>query len=250
MKTLFTILTGGLISVSAFASDVTVSLSNSNKYQVLIDSRNVSGGNYSNDNTVYLRNLSSGQHTIQVIRTRGNDRDYGRNGRNNNNDVVYSSSFIVQPQYDLFISVDKNGRVNVNERRNNNYGNSNSRNGRRNDDGKYDRNNGYGNNGRYDNTYRSPMNDNNFNQLIQNIKRQWFGKLGTAKQSIENSANYFNTYQVRQILQIFSSDKDRLELAKLAYNKTVDRNNYRQLYDLLSYNAQAELDSYIGNSRY
>src|SRR5215218_8327408 len=100
MKTLFTILTGGLISVSAFASDVTVSVSNSNKYQVLIDGRNVSGRNYSNDNTVNLRNLSSGQHTIQVVQARGNDRDYGRNGRNNNNNgVVYSSSFVVQPQY-------------------------------------------------------------------------------------------------------------------------------------------------------
>lgn len=284
MKTLFTLLSGALLSISAFASDVTVTLSNNNKYQVLIDGRNLYNNGYSNNsNTFYLRNLSTGQHNIQVVRARNNN-----NGRwnNNNNDVVYSSSFSVEPQYDLFIQVDNRGRVAMDQRRtayNGGYNNGNGRYGRdrdrdhdgdrdgddrRNDrngnwnNGGYgnDNNRGYGNGhngsynngsyGGYGNSNRAAMNDADFNQLVQHIRSQWFGKFNTAKQTVSNASYYFSTYQVRQVLQIFSSESDKLELAKLAYRQTVDPNNYRQLYDLFSYNGQTELDNYIRSFRY
>jgi len=98
------------ISASAFANDVTVYLYNNNKYQVLIDGRNLYNSGYSKRNTFSLPNVSSGQHSIQVIRARNNNG----NGRWNNgyaNDVVYSNSFSVDPQYDLFTQVDNRGRV-------------------------------------------------------------------------------------------------------------------------------------------
>ncbi|MGE5520059.1 MAG: DUF4476 domain-containing protein, partial [Candidatus Dadabacteria bacterium] len=63
-------------------------------------------------------------------------------------------------------------------------------------------------------------------------------------------SNYFTTYQVGQLLQIFSSESDRLELAKLAYRNTVDQQNYRQLYSQFSYQSQNELDQYIRSYRY
>ena len=62
--------------------------------------------------------------------------------------------------------------------------------------------------------------------------------------------NYFYTDQVRQVLEIFSSEKDRLELAKVAYYRTVDVQNFRQLYNLFSSQGQAELDRTIGRTRY
>lgn len=52
------------------------------------------------------------------------------------------------------------------------------------------------------------------------------------------------------MLQIFSSENDRLALAKLEYRQTVDPNNYRQLCDLFSANGQADLDNYIHSYRY
>lgn len=280
MKKLFTLFLGGLVTVSAFANDVTVTFSGNKKYEVVIDGRSISGYGY-NGNTININDLRIGQHSLQVYKSKGNNTW-------NNNNVVYSSDFTIRPQYDLFINVDKKGRVQMDERINNNYGNNggygtndgnwgnnrrrhhhddnygnndqNDRYGRNSrndgDDDDYGRNNGsygsnngsYGNNGGWNNNYSNAMSDADFNQLLQKIRGQWFGKLSTAKTSVTN--NYLATYQVRQILQIFSSENDKLQLAELAYRNTVDQNNFRQLYDLFSYQGQAALDNYIRNYRY
>jgi hypothetical protein len=109
------------------------------------------------------------------------------------------------------------------------------------------KNGGY-NNGGYNNDYHQAISDRDFNQVLQKIRNQWIGKLSTAKDEV--NSNYFNAYQVKQILQIFSSESDKLELAKLSYKNVVDRQNFRQLYDLFSYQAQTELDKYTRDAGY
>lgn len=265
MKNIFTLLLGGLLTTTAFANNITLTFPNNRNYQVMIDGRDVNGYNYSN-NTIYLNNLQYGQHSIEVYRMK-------KNGRKNN--LVYSSSFSSSPQYDLNINIDNNGRVQMYQNRSNDYG----RNGRGNnngydnngrwgkhkdrdrddDDRDYRGNNGGYNNGDYnhggydngsrnDNRYNQAMSDYDFNQLVQKIRNQWIGKMSTARDAMNN--NYFNTYQVKQVLQIFSSESDRLELAKLSYKNLVDQQNFRQLYDLFSYQSQTELDRYIKDFRY
>lgn len=265
MKNIFTLLLGGLLTTSAFANNITLTFPNNRSYQVMIDGRNVNGYDYSNNNTVYLNNLQYGQHTIEVYRMK-------KNGWGNKNRSVYSSSFSSSPQYDLNIAVDNNGRVQMYQTRSNDYGrnnrggygNNDDRSGKHRDhdgdddhdkddhrNGDYnngDRNNGGYNDGRNNNHYNQAMSDYDFNQLAQKINKQWIGKMSTAKDGINN--NYFNTYQVKQILQIFSSENDRLELAKLSYKNVVDQQNFRQLYDLFSYQSQTELDRYTRDSRY
>ena len=138
---------------------------------------------------------------------------------------------------------DRNGQPWNNNRRDDNYPNR----GYDNRNSGYDnRNNNYGNKG-YDNS-RNAMSDYEFNQMLQRINSQWLGKLNTAKEAVSN--NYFSTYQVRQIMQLFTSNNERLDLAKQAYRNTVDPRNYNQLYELLSYQAQRELSDYINNYRY
>lgn len=252
MKKFFTLLFASLCAASVFASDITISFAGNNAYQVLIDGRNISSYNYYS-NTINLNNFQPGRHTIEVYRMKNNNK------ARNNNKVVYSSYFTVRPQYDLFITVANNGRINMDERRsryddrngqpwNNNRRNDNYPNrGYGNRNSGYDnRNNNYGNKG-YDNS-RNAMNDYEFNQLVQRINSQWLGKLNTAKQAVSN--NYLSSYQVRQIMQLFSSNNERLDLARQAYRNTVDPRNYNQLYDLLSYQAQRELSDYINNYRY
>lgn len=271
MKNIFTLLLGGLLTTSAFANNITLTLPNNSNYQVMIDGRNVSGYNYSN-NTIYLNNLQYGQHSIEVYRIK-------RNGFwGNKNNLVYSSSFNSSPQYDLNITIENNGRVQMYQTRSNDYG----RNGRDYNRGGYGNNDrwgkhkhhdgddddddrdhrsnndgynnggynhgGYDNGGWNNNSYNQPMSDNDFNRLVQKIRSQWIGKMGTAKDAVNN--NYFNTYQVRQILQIFSSESDRLELAKLSYRNVVDQQNFRRLYDLFTYQSQTELDRYTRDFRY
>jgi hypothetical protein len=265
MKNIFTLLVGGLLTSSAFANNITLTFPNNRNYQVMIDGRNVNINTYSGSKTIYLNNLQYGQHTIEVYRMK-------KNGGGSKSHPVYSSSFNSSPQYDLNITIDNNGRVQMyqtksndyrrNGRGNNHEGNSNNdRWGRHrdhdndyDDDRDYRGSNGGYNQGGYDNgdlnnnRYNKAMSDYDFNQLVQKINKQWIGKMSTAKDGVSN--NYFNTYQVRQILQIFSSESDRLELAKLSYRNVVDQQNFRRLYDLFSYQSQTELDRYTRDFRY
>lgn len=262
---IFTLFLGGLMTVSAYASDVTVTFPNNRAYQVLIDGRSISNSNYYN-NSVNLNNLRPGQHSIQI---------YNSSSRRNGNNLVYSSDFTLRPQFDLFITVANNGRVKMSERRDNNYGANNGYgrydgNDRRNRDDRdrhhdrdnddYNRNNGnydrnYGNRGnnnygnRENTDYSRAMSDASFNELVSNIRGAWFGKYSKAKTAV--SQNYFTTYQVKQLVQIFSSESERLELAKLAYRNTVDQRNYYSLYDVFSsQSSRDDLDRYIRNGGY
>jgi hypothetical protein len=225
---------------------------------------------------------------------------YKANGnRQRENKVVYASDFRVRPQYDLFITIDKKGRVSMDERAgayNSGNGNDrwdngnrnkrdsrnsgdrrydnnrNERNGRydddddrgdrngnynkgydngRNNNGGYSQNNGGYSKGGYGNGYNQAVSTGEFQQLVANVKSEWFasGKLNTAKQGISNY--YFNTSQVGQLMQLFSSDNDKLELAKLAYSKTVDPANYTSLYNLFSYqSSRDDLNAFIRGQRY
>lgn len=253
MKNIFTLLVGGLLTTSAFANNITVNFSGKRNYQVMIDGRNVTAYNYSGGNTIYLNNLCMGRHTIEVYKLKRNPW-FGSHKK-----LICSSYFTISPQNDLDIQINNRGNVQFYESRNGDFrrnngwrnnggfGNWEKRKHDGNDDNNKDDNNGYDNGGWNNNGYNQAMNDYDFNQLVQKIQNQWLGKFGTAKNAVTN--NYFTTYQVRQLLQIFRSENDKLELAKLAYKNTVDQQNFSQLYDLFSYQAQSELDSYIRYNR-
>lgn len=253
MKNIFTLLLA-TVSASAFAYDggkLTITIPFSKNVQVYVDGRVYQD----NDNTIVLNNIQPGNHSIAIYRNNrngyGNNGNYGRNQRdrrNNQADVLYSSNVYVKPSYHVDITINRFGKALVDERViNGNYSNDDddwNDNGYGN--GGY--NNGGYNNGGYNNNYHQAMNDYDFNQLLQKIRNQWIGKMSSAKDDI--NSNYFNTYQVKQVLQIFSSENDRLELAKLSYKNVVDQQSFRQLYDLFSYQSQSELDRYIKDSRY
>lgn len=239
MKTVFTLLLATLFTTSAFAFDegrLTITVSTPSNVQVVIDDRTYK----LDDNSLVLNNVRAGQHTIRVYRGRANNRGNGNSrNRNNRNNILFSSTIYVKPNYDVDVMINRFGKVLVDERdlrysndgwNNGNYGNNNG---------------GYGNG----NSYNQAMNDHDFNQLVQKIRGQWFGKINTAKDGINN--NYFTTQQVKQILQLFSSENDKLELAKLAYRNTVDQRSYPQLYDVFAYqSSRDELDQYIRNNRW
>ena len=264
MKKIFTFLLTSLMAVSVFAADVTstitVSFYSNRDYNVQIDGRTF----YASNNSIQLRDIRPGKHSIEVYSVKRSNRKANR--------PIYASSFVVRPQYDMNIIVDQSGRVQFDERRadygsnrndrdwnsndrnwNNKGGNDRNNNDRTYDDrdGRYgNSNSGYGNGGYGNNNYNRALSDYDFSQLVQKIRGQWFGnaKYNTAKDGV--AANYLATAQVRQLLQLFSSENERLELAKLAYRNTVDQGSYRTLYDLFSYNAQQQLDRSIRDYRY
>lgn len=241
MKTIFTLLFAGLFAAASAADGVlSVTVPSGKNFQVMVDGRMYG----SNDPNIVIPNIQAGNHAIRVYRALANAGN-GRNNRNSRTELVYSSNVYVKPAYHVDVMVNRFGRALVDEKA------LNDRNGRWDDD---DYNGGYGNgNGGYGNNnggYNQAMSSAEFDQLLSRVKNQWFGsgKMNTARSALQ--ANYFTTAQVRQLLQQFASDSDKLELAKLAYRNTVDNRSYYQLYDVFSFQeSRNELERYLRDFR-
>ncbi|HEY0355534.1 MAG TPA: DUF4476 domain-containing protein, partial [Flavisolibacter sp.] len=224
MKTIFTLLLATVFT-TAFAFDegrITITTAIKKDVQVYVDGRLYQ----EKDNMVVLNSVRPGNHTIKIYKKKQKKNGNNRYDRNSRNELVYSSTVYVRPSYHVDVMVNRFGKALVDERA------LNDRNDRWDDDD-WDRDDD-----RNDN--RHAITDHEFDQLLQRIRNQWFGRLGNAKDALNE--HYFRTSQVRQILQLFSSESDKLELAKLSYKNIIDRHNFRQLYDLFSYQSQAELD--------
>ncbi len=248
MKTVFTLLLATLFSASAFAYEggrLTISVAAKRNVTVYVDGRSY------NDEDIVLNNIQPGNHSIQVYRITGRNSGNsgwgrgGNNSRNSRGELLYSSNVYIRSSYHVDVVVNRFGKALVDER----Y--INDRNGSWNED-EWD-NGGYGNGGGYNNgnggyNNGQAMNDYDFNQLTQRLRNSWFGRLGAARDALTTS--YFRTEQVRQLLQLFTAESEKLELAKAGYRNTVDRQNYRTLYDQLSWSSQSELDRYIRENRW
>ena len=104
-------------------------------------------------------------------------------------------------------------------------------------EGRIDHSDGRGYN---DNGYNRAMNDFEFNRVLASIKDEWRenNKLKSATQVV--SSNYFTTAQVKEMLQLFSTESIKLELAKQAYSKTVDQKNYFMINEVFSFNSSKD----------
>lgn len=218
-----------------------------NRFSVSIDNNyEYQSNNNNNRNEINVGMLTAGNHTVTIYEIKrglfGNQR----------RQQIYSSILYFKPGIETNINIDYNGQVNINEipMYNNNGGgscnNGNNGNGWGNGHGKKKKHKKHGhyhqNNNQYPNGYPNnyPINnrqvsDYDFGILKQFIQKESFDnrKLNIAKQAAGNGN--FSTAQVRDLMSIFSFDEGKLDIAKYFYNRTVDRNNYYQLTDALSF---------------
>jgi hypothetical protein len=90
------------------------------------------------------------------------------------------------------------------------------------------------------------MNSIEFSSTLTALESKNFSdsKMELAKQ-IANS-NCFSTDQVYQLMKLFASEDQKVELAKYCYMKTTDQKNYYQLNDGFAYKGSIdELSAYI-----
>ena len=115
----------------------------------------------------------------------------------------------------------------------------------------YIRNNGYAN-ADYSYSSKTAMSAASFNSLYETIRKKWLpgSKYNAAAEAFNATTNYFTTAQVKQVIELLSSESNRLQLAKFAFDNVVDPQNFRDLYDLLSEASQTNLDNYIANYGY
>jgi len=102
-------------------------------------------------------------------------------------------------------------------------------------------------------TVKIAMAESTFKDIYNQV--QWtFGvgaKYSTLTQIFNTETNYFTVTQAKQLIQLVSSEKNRLELAKLSYNNITDPTNFSQLYDILSSQASKnELAAYVSSNAY
>jgi len=245
MKRIFTLLLSSLFSLSLFAFDGTrLSISTiSNKMDLKIE---VDGRRFDmKDNSITLSNLSEGYHQVKIFRDKrknGNGLGFGRRM-----EVVYSNSLFLKRGFHSDITVNRFGKVFIDERRI-------DRNDEwyRDDDDYYD-NNGYGNgngNGGWNNGYGNVMNARDFDQVKESLRKEWFesNRLVSAKFIIDK--NNFTTVQVKELMLLFTFEDKKLDIAKSSYRKTVDKQNYYLVNEALVFNSsKEELARFIRESR-
>lgn len=254
------------LGAQAFAAVLNIRTNTNAPLKVVLDGHVVA----TNSATVSLNNLNAGYHNMQVFRVLQNYNSYNEEpifvgqiflpNQTVTNALVKQNQFIVEAQFALNTPAPQH---NGNYYDNVSFGNS-----------------AYGqyyntkpvtwNNNVYQNNnsivcehiptpvvvhYNVPevvqifaMNPQVFNQLKASINNQWFsdGKMSVFNQAVQ--ANYFTTAQVNELINLFSFSNDKLEVAKRAYTKTVDTENYFMVFDSLQWNSSIQnLSSYIAS---
>lgn len=91
-----------------------------------------------------------------------------------------------------------------------------------------------------------PMNPASFSQLQQTINSSTFEstKLSVFKQAL--AYNYFTSQQVLDIMNLFTFESYKVEVAKISYAKTLDPNNYYLVNNGFTFSSSVnELNNYI-----
>ena len=276
MKTIFTLLLSTIFSIAAMAYDgtrLTVTSISNNKMFVEVDGRRYD----LNGNTLTIRSIRPGTHTVRVLRELKRKAGWNLGNGNRREETVYNIKATFRDGYHFDILVNRFGKVMIDERRidlNDDWYNDDDSYDRS-DDRNRDRDNDYNNGGnrddrdygnddrderddhdygdernnydpRYDKNYSRAMTNTDFAQAKESLRREWFEntRLETAKQIIDR--NYFTSQQVKEMVLLFTFENNRLDIARYAYGKTVDKGNYFMLNDAFTFNNNKEaLKEYI-----
>ena len=261
MKTIFTLLLSTLFTLSSTAREgtrLTISSVSNKKMYVEVDGRR-----YSLDgNTVSVRGIRTGYHNVRIFRELKKGRSVWNFGiGNKREETLYSSRVYLKDGYHFDILINRFGKAMADEHRidrNDDWYNDDddryNRDYNSNRDGDKDWDNNKDNRDnrdpRYDNDYTRAMSDYDFSQAKESIRKEWFEntRINTAKQVIDR--NYFTSQQVKEILLLFTFENNRLDIAKYAYGRTVDKGNYFIVNDAFAFNNnKEELARYIREYR-
>jgi hypothetical protein len=264
MKAIFTLLLSTLFSFSLLAYDgtrLTVSSAGNIKMRVEVDGRRYN----MDDKEIFIRNLRPGYHTVKIYRDKKkNNRWWDFGFGNNRQETVYNNQVYLRRGHHLDILINRFGKVIVDERpinRNDDWYNAEDDryDGDRDRDRDRDKNKDLDRDDdrdhdsrdpRYDDNYSRVMSDFDFNRAKENLRKEWFEntRMTTAKFIMDR--NYFTSQQVKELLELFTFENNKLDLAKYAYGKTVDKRNYYIVNDVFAFgNSKDELARYIRDYR-
>ena len=96
--------------------------------------------------------------------------------------------------------------------------------------------NEYGQNGNYNNA-PAPISNGAFNNFLKAVENRSFDtqKWEVAQLGLEQ--NYFTSVQIKRLTEAFSFDNSRLKVAKKAYGRVVDPQNYTAIFEVFSFDS-------------
>jgi Domain of unknown function (DUF4476) len=233
MKTIFTLFASLIMGITVFATDaipastLTVKSFDNGNIRVVLDGRRFEPG----FSSLMIRDIEPGYHQVQVYRQRNSSLNRISGEKY---EMVYDNSLVVKPGTAVMISIDRLGGASIDRKKihNNSYEQNIKLDA-------YDTHYGYESAG---------MDSREFNLVLQSISKEWFesNRLKSATQIV--TANSLTTAQVKQLILLFNFESNKLDLAKKAYQNTVDKNNYYMINDVFSFNnSKDELARYIHN---
>lgn len=258
MKKIFTLaLLVITYSVSAQTNAGKMSITNLSNQRIVVevDGKKFTDRINNNDNIVLVPTLPTGYHQVKVY-TLPVDRNNNSAMGIRKQTLIFQKNVNVRARYHVDIVINRFGRVlfdelSMSDRNyvdidndnwyNNPYDDRNNPRGPRDPrDNPRDtpRDNDYG--------YNRPMSLQSFAAFKDAVVKERFdnSRVTIAKQVIDQ--NFFTTDQVKQLLQIFSTDSYKLDLAKYVYKNTVNKQDYFMLYEVLTFSSSKEdLANYI-----
>lgn len=272
MKKIFTLSFGFLFSLVSFAfapNRLVISAENNATIKVTVD-----GNRFSQqwqDNSIIFENLSPGFHAVKIFQL--NNRNGFFRGRQDDYRLIYTASVNIKPLFETSIELNRFGKAFIDEQpmRGRADGKQWDNDGRKRQDRDFDNNkqnnhdysgndDSYGNDqygnhneayGHDDrNIYNHAINNDDFFAFKRILERESFDntRLVIAKHIVD--VNELSAIQVKEMAQLFSFDNSKLDFAKYAYNKTIDKNNYVVVCNAFSFSSSKEqLIDYIRNCR-
>lgn len=271
MKKIFTLAFSIIICSSMYATaEFFVRINSNGNYTVSLNNQTIS----TTTNTFRFFDLYAGNYNLKVTKNGNNGRTvFNQNitiqdgfrtvaelDANSGLKIIDKLAFVQQNWYIDNIITNQTPPIvfNPNSPRPNPYYNGNNNQGW---------NNGYGNNNNYPNSYPNNYPNNNpyngnygynyggnlvddatLQSIILTMKNVTFEDkmIQVGKTALKDRA--LKTSQVHQLLELFNFEANKLEFAKLCYDKTIDKNNYYTLYNDFAFNNySAQLDKYINS---
>lgn len=226
MKKTFTLFTALLISAVLLAqTKLSITTTGNLTIRVMVDGKKYQTGS----GTVMINDLKSGNHSVKIFRQTNERNRGGANNNGGNYQLVYSKNLFVKANYHVDITVNRFGKAFVDEQVMGVGYNDDD------DDWGVDNNDQY-----FDRDSRRAMDNNSFEQFKQSISNETFAssKIKMAKQVI--GINYVTAAQVKEIVSLMSFDDNKLDIAKYAYDYTVDKGNYFLVNDAFSFSKSKE----------
>lgn len=234
MKKISTLLLSSLFSLSLLAFDgsrLSISATGTAaELKIEIDGRQMTMKN----NTITVGYLGEGRHDVKIYKEAKRSRNnFGRR------EIIYSNTIFLKRGFHLDITVNRFGKVLVDEARID-----------LNDESYNDEDEYYDNEGGGWGHNSNVMTAREFDQVKQSLRKEWFenNRMSSAKFILEK--NSVTTAQVKELMSLFMFEDNKLEIAKQAYRKTVDKKNYYQVMDALTFSSSKdELARFIRESR-